>query len=235
MSYSTPHHAHEFMKAAALAVVHQFVLACQRKQGAEKRDLLLRKREIDFNARLAMFFGPEASISAQGVKDSDLLIKSPTLEVELKYCRPNANLLQPVNGWTQVIEKDWLWLLRFTAAGDGFKKSAFMVFLPSVELFDFHQCFQVPQSRMQNGLLVPRDYAPFIKLVAPSISHPSRLEYTQQPWERDALLWRSSVGAPVRVRRQIVGHPKQPIWALVCSRIGHKAAKALSHLPEYEF
>jgi hypothetical protein len=235
MSYATPHHAHEFMKAAALAVVHQFVLACQRKQTVEKKDLLLRKREIDFNARLAMFFGPEASISAQGVKDSDLRIKSPTIEAELKYCRPNKAQTQPINSWSKVIDKDWKWLVKLNAAGEAFKKSAWVVFFPSVDLFDFHQCFQIPTGRLQNGQLQLRDYAPFAGLVSPMVQHPSRLEYTQQPWERDVVLRRAGVGAPIRVRRQMIGNRNQPIWGLVFSRVGSVAIRALQHLSEYGF
>jgi len=223
------------MKAASLAVVHQFALACQRKQVAEKRDLLLRKREIDFNARLGMFFGPEASISAQGVRDSDLLIKSPVLEVELKYCRPNAAQTQPVNFWNQVIDKDWNWLLGLNASGSVFKKSAWVVFFPSIRIFTLHQCFRIPQARMVGGLLPVRDYAPFVRMVAPMAAHPSRLEYTQPAWERDVVLRRLGVGAPIRVRRQMIGNREQPIWGLVFSRLGHEAANDLQHLPTYDF
>jgi hypothetical protein len=235
MSYSTPHHAHEFMKAAALGIVHQFALSCQRKQTGEKITLLLRKREIDFNSRLGMFFGPEASISAQGVKDSDLRIKSPILEVELKYCRPNAQRTQPINHWNQVIDKDWKWLLALTAAGEVFKKSAWVVFFPSTDLFTFHQCFQIPQKRLVNGHLLDRDYAPFTLIATPIPTHPTRLQYTGQTWERDVILRRAAVGAPIRVRRQIIGNCKQPIWGFIFSRVGTIANRQLQHLPVYAF
>jgi hypothetical protein len=235
MSYSTPHHAHEYMKAAALAVVHQFALACQRKQPAEKKSLLLGKREIDFNSRLAMFFGTEASISAQGVKESDLVIASPTLEVELKYCRPKPAETQPVNSWDQVINKDWKWLLKRNAAGGGFKKIAWVVFFPSIDIFKFHQCFQIPGGRLVNGQVVARDYAPFTRLVATDPANPKRLAYEQQPWAPDVVLKRVGAGAPIRVRRQIVGSRNQPVWALIFSRLGHDAATALRHLPTYDF
>lgn len=235
MSYATPHHAHEFMKAAALAVVHQFALACQRKQTAEKKALLLKKREIDFNARLGMFFGPEASISAQGVKDSDLRIKAPVLEVELKYCRPNEAETQPVNHWRQVIEKDWRWLLALTASGEVFKKSGWVVFFPSVDLFTLHQCFQIPNNRTVNGQLAPRDYAPFTQMVMPMAGHPSRLQYRPAAWERDVLLRRAAVGSPIRVRRQMIGNREQPIWGVIFSRVGTLAYQQLQHLPSYDF
>jgi hypothetical protein len=235
MSYATPHHAHEYMKAAALAVVHQFALACQRKLVAEKQGLLLRKREIDFNSRLGMFFGTEASISAQGVKDSDLRIGSPTLEVELKYCRPNPNQSQPVNSWNQVIDKDWKWLLQRNAAGDGFKKTAWVVFFPSIDLFGCHQCFQVPGARHVNGQINRRDYAPFAELMAPDPAHPTRLSYTQQAWERDVVLRRTGLGPAIRVRRQMVGSRNQPIWGLIFSRLGPQAANAIRYLPIYDF
>jgi hypothetical protein len=235
MSYATPHHAHEYMKAAALAVVHQFALACQRKQPAEKQSLLLKKREIDFNSRLAMFFGAEASISAQGVSESDLLISSPTLEVELKYCRPKNTLLQPVNHWNQVIGKDWDWLLKLNASGEVFKKTAWVVFFPSIDIFTCHQCFQIPGIRHVNGQIVERDYAPFTQLVTPDPADATRLTYNRHVWERDVVLRRVGVGAPIRVRRQIIGFREQPVWALIFSRLGHQAATALQHLPTYDF
>jgi hypothetical protein len=224
------------MKAASLAVVHHFAHACQRKQTAEKRALLLRKREIDFNARLALFFGTEASISAQGVRDSDLRIASPVLVVELKYCRPNSAQTQPVNSWTQVISRDWnQWLLALHASGHAFKKSAWVVFLPSVNLFTFHQCFQVPHNRLHNGGIEIRDYAPFVSMVEPIPGHLSRLRYTGVEWERDVLLQRAGVGAPIRVRRQMIGARQQPIWALIFSRVGTAAVQQLNHLPVYAF
>ncbi len=231
MSYDTPHHAHEFMKAAALGVVHQFVLACQRKQVREKQSLLRSKREIDFNSRLSLFFGPEASISAQGVSDSDLRIKSPVLEIELKYLRPKPRQNQPVNSWNQVIGKDWKWLLDLTNGGGVFKKTAFVVFLPSISVFAFHSNFQVPR-RTGTGQIKERDYAPFHKLVEPNPQSPRKLQYAPQPWERDVLLKRK--GTKVRVRRQIVGRPENPIWGLIFSRVGSKLRTTLKHLPEFE-
>jgi hypothetical protein len=235
MSYTTPHHAHEFMKAAALGVVHTFVLACQRKMIAEKRALLLRKREIDFNSALALYFGPEASISAQGVKDSDLRIKSPTLEVEIKYCRPNPLQAQPANPWDQVIGKDWKWLLNLKAPGDTFKKTAWVIFLPSVELFDFSSCFQVPKKNAPLGSPPLSTFAPFVGLVGPSATKPRQLEYLARPWPPDAILQRQGVGAPIRVRRQIIGDPKHPIWALVLSRLNPTTAAKLNHLKTFQF
>jgi len=235
MSYATPHHAHEFMKAACLAVVHQFVLACQRKQVQEKKSLLLRWREIDFNARLAMYFGPEAAISAQGVKDSDLRISSPVQEVELKYCRPKAGGLQPVNHWNQVIDKDWKWLLQLGAAGDRFKKTAWVVFFPAVQLFTFHQCFQVPHNKLVNGQIPRQHFAPFVELAIPDQAHPTQLIYQTTNWERDVILQRQGVGSPIRVRRQLIGNPQHPIWALIFSRVGSKGIGVLQHLPTYAF
>ena len=88
---------------------------------------------------------------------------------------------------------------------------------------------------MVGGQLAIRDYAPFIELAAPMAAHPSRLEYTQQAWERDAVLRRVGVGAPIRVRRQMIGNREQPIWGLVFSRLGHQAANDLNRLPTYDF
>lgn len=233
MSYTTPHHANEFMKAAALAVVHQMVLACQRRQRQWKADFLRGKKEIDFNARLALFFGVEAYISAQGSDGKDLHIKSPILTVELKYLRPKPTQDHPQNSWDAVIGKDWEWLLRLKNVGDAFKKSAFVVFLPGTHLFPFHFNFQVPKKHF-NGQLRERDYAPFLHLVTANPAAPRELNYSPSAaWERDVLLWRQ--GSKVRIRRQIVGDPEDPVWCLIFSRVGDIGGTPLEHLTEYPF
>jgi len=233
MSYKTPHHAREFMKAAALAVVHQYVLAFRGKQPPIVTQLLLRKKEIDFNSRLALFFGPEASISAQGVKGVDLHLEAPILEVELKYLRRKSTQNQPVNSWTQVM-KDWRWLLdRTNENGNIFRQSAWVVFLPSTKLFTFHSNFQVEGKQLVNGQIVDADYAPFRKLVAPNPAAPTELQYAAEKWERDVLLHKT--GTKLLVRREIVGNPAHPVWCLIFSRVGTNEHETLQGLPEYDY
>lgn len=233
MSYSTPHHAHEYMKAAALAVVHDYVLACRGKTAATVPAFLLKRREIDFNARLAHLFGPEASIGAQGVSARDLRVGSPLLEVELKYLRRKAKSDQPVNAWKDVI-KDWNWLLGLTNTSGCFKRSCWVLVLPSVTHFDFHLNFQVPQARQSNGI-VEADYAPFLEIVGPTGSATAgyKLTYKTPPPRADFLL--QVQGSKVRVRRQIIGFPTDPIWCMVFSRVGDKEYKVLQHLPGRTF
>ena len=57
------------------------------------------KREIDLTARLALQFGPEAGLAAQGTSDLDLVISSPTLRAEVKFLRRKPGGKQPVNRW----------------------------------------------------------------------------------------------------------------------------------------
>lgn len=233
MSYTTPHHAHEFMKAASLAVVHEMVLACQRRPQEWKLEFLRGKKEIDFNARLGLFFGVESYISAQGSDGKDLIIESPTMRVELKYLRPKPTSNSPQNTWDDVIGKDWHWLMGLKNAGEAFKKSAFIAFLPGTTNFRFHLCFQVPKKQFHQQLH-ERDYAPFVKLVTPNATAPRELEYTPHAgWERDVLLWKR--GSKLRVRRQIVGHPEDPVWCLIFSRVGDVGGTPLENLPEYDY
>ena len=221
------------MKAAALAIVHQYVLAFRGKQRSVVRELLLRKKEIDFNARLALFFGPEASISAQGVKDVDLHLNTPILRVELKYLRLNTKEKQPVNHWSGVM-KDWRWLIGHkNENGNVFRQSAWVVFLPSKTLFAFHSNFQVPGKRLVNGQIIDADYAPFLKLVAPISTDQTKLQYEAGKWARDVLLRKART--KLLVRREIVGNPDHPIWCLVFSRVGTKQHKALHPQPVYEY
>lgn len=233
MSYKTPHHAREFMKAAALAIVHQYVLAFRGKQPPVVSDLLLRKKEIDFNARLALFFGPEASISAQGVKDVDLHLQTPILEVELKYLRRKVKVNQPVNTWPGVM-KDWRWLVGLkNENGNVFRQSAWVVFLPSRRLFAFHSNFQVPGKHHINGQIPVPTYAPFCQLVSPNPAALTELQYISGKWERDALLRRT--GTKLLVRREILGNPDHPIWCLIFSRVGTNQHKTLNKLHVFDY
>lgn len=222
MSYKTPHTAHEYMKAAALAVVHQYVLAVRGLAPAGQKNLLLARREIDFNSRLALFFGPEAMISAQGVSGHDLTLDSPKLKVEIKYLRPNQTKTHPVNSYEDV-KKDWDWLLGLSSNGNVFRQSAWVVFLPSTKVFSFHKCFHVPKKYQIHGEFPAEVYAPFFDLATPNPANPKELHYTTfKDWERDALLQRQ--GSKVLVRREIVGNIEHPVWCIVYSRVGSKTA-----------
>lgn len=221
------------MKAAALAVVHQYILALRGKQQSVVADLLKSKMEIDFNSRLALFFGPEASISAQGVKGVDLHLKTPILDVELKYLRRKPKQNQPVNQWPGVM-KDWHSLIRLqNKNGSVFRQSAWVVFLPSKRLFPFHSNFQVPGNQLVNGQLTSASYAPFMNLVIPDPTAPTELKYQTGRRESDVLLRKA--GTKVLVRREIIGNPDYPVWCLIFSRVGTKTHKALKLLPEHEY
>lgn len=236
MSYKTPHTAHEYMKAAALAVVHQYVLGLRGATTAGLRDVLLARREIDFNSRLGLFFGPEASISAQGVSGHDLILKSPILKVEIKYLRLNQKPTgaQPVNSYKDV-KKDWDWLLGLSSNGNVFRQSAWVVFLPSTKLFSFHDCFRIPKNYQIQGQFPAAAYAPFVEFATPKPTNPHELQYTTvKNWERDALLQKQ--GSKVLVRREIVGNIEHPVWSLVFSRVGSKAVgNELRNLPRHVY
>lgn len=234
MSYSTHHTAHEFMKAAALGVVHQYHMALRNKSKSVLTEILLKKAEIDFNSRLALYFGPEASISAQGKKGVDLHLQAPLLHIELKYLRKKPNQNQPVNSWNGVM-KDWRWLLGLQNENRNvFRQSAWVVFLPSQKLFPFHHLFQVPGAELKNQAIPDSCIAPILKIAEPDPSAPTQLQYCDGEFDRDVLL---TTGAtkPRQVRRELIGNPKHAVWALVFSRVGTEAAKHLPKLPTYSF
>jgi hypothetical protein len=219
------------MKAASLAIVHQYFLAYRQKTIAQKQELLLARREIDFNSSLALFFGPEASISAQGVSSIDLELSNPILKVEIKYLRRNKTTTQPVNKHTGVM-KDWNWLLRRSSQGFEFKQCSWVVFLPSKDIFDFHSNFQVPQGGA-NGPPAVSSYAPFLGLVRPDPIAQTQLAYRSGTFPREAILRRTNPAA--RVYREVVGNPSHPVWCLIFSRMGTNAVAALDHLTPYDF
>jgi len=226
MSYSTPHHAHEYLKAACLAIVHSYTLAAQRKNSAEVLRMVCNKREIDFNARLGLFFGPEASLAAQGTSDLDLLISSPTIKAEVKFLRRKADGKQPVNIWgsKKGPKHDWEWLLGLTNEGDAFKKHALVFFVPGQDVISFEEACRI---RPAGTKFTRHDYAPFVNLVKPDPGNPKSLIYTSKP-NRDYLI---NIGNKC-VRRQMVGSLSSPVYALIYSRVGHHEYEHLTHFSE---
>lgn len=218
------------MKAASLGIIHQYSLAFQRKQKHEKIKILRHKREADFNARLALFFGVEAAISAQGVSSSDLVLTAPSMAIELKYLRPKPGQDSPVNHWNDVIGKDWKWLMDLTGNGGEFHRKCLVFFLPNTQWFPLHHCFQVPKNKMSNNALSPKKFALFCGLASPSQNDPRELVYSQASWPTESLL---VFEGGKKVLRQILGDPeKSPIWCLIFSRVGSGYYKKLKHLPQ---
>lgn len=217
------------MKAVVLQVIHDFILHCQRRSEADKKSFLISKREIDLHAMVLRFFGPEASLYAQGVAGIDLAVTTPRVDVEFKYLRKKPSQDQPVNDYDAVM-KDWKWLCDLVNEnGRVFKQSCWVVFIPSIDLFDFHLSFQVPAAKRPNGW-ANKLYAPFVDLVEPQGA--DKLKYKTTAWgtesgQRDVLLVTASGKL---VRRQIVGNPKHPLWCLIYSRVGDQMAKELDGL-----
>lgn len=223
MSYSTPHQAHEYLKSACMSIVHDYILACQRKSIAEKEGIVLLKREIDLTARLALYFGPEASLAAQGTSALDLVISSPTIRAEVKFLRRKPGGKQPVNLWNakKGPKHDWQWLLNLKNTGDTFKKSCLIFFLPSKGLLDFAEVCDLKPS---GAKYTKQEVAPFLRLVRPNPANPKQLIYRDK-YPRDLLI---RMGGKVIVRRQVVGSTSNPIWALIFSRVGTNEYKSLT-------
>lgn len=230
MSYSTPHHAHEFLKAACISIVHEYTLACQRKSLTERRKIVLLKREIDLTARLVLQFGPEAALAAQGTSDLDLVITSPTLRAEVKYLRRKPDGKQPVNLWNakKGVKHDWDWLLSLKNTGDTFKKTCLVFFLPGQSILQFHEVCDVKPA---GTTFKPADVVPFARLVRPDKTDPRKLVYRSK-YPHDLLI---RIGKKVIVRRQVVGSIASPVWALIYSRVGTNEYNALTSINEVKF
>ncbi len=229
MSYKTPHHAHEYIKAAALLVIHQYRLAFMGSKTPKwKKKFLLARREMDFHARVAAHFGANATLGAQGSSVIDIQVPAPLLNVEVKYLRKKPKSNQPANSHRDVY-KDWNWLLGLSSAGNSFKASCWLVFLPSKELFEFDTCFTIPK-KVGGKNPGRRNYAPFVELVEPTAANPRKLKWISGAWERDVLLYNKSK----YVRRQIIGSPDHAVWAIIYSRLG-TVPPHLEHLPECSY
>ena len=136
--------------------------------------------------------------------------------------------MQPVNSWTgrKGIQHDWHWLLSLHNAGNEFKKSCLVFFLPGREILEFYQVCRIPKNSSQYGEI---DYAPFVRLVKPN--NAGRLVYSNVP-ARDLFI-RFSQGRLI-VRRQMVGSPRFPVWALLFSRVGRNEFERLTSYSERE-
>lgn len=219
MAYTTEHHAREWLGAAALMVCHDYNLRCQYLPTQYKQQLLSEAFEIDLHARLASFFGPAATIAANGQEELDVVVSAPTLNAEVKY------LMAKRNGYKdQIADKDWAWLLGYTSANSNFERNAWVVFLPSVDLYSVTECISVPKGHGQQYSL--QDFAPLCPFVEPC-------KYASS--ESHKLVWRSSIerlqaivlpgGKAVRV--DLIGSPNDYLWAMVYTRIVGEEGRTL--------
>jgi hypothetical protein len=180
-------------------------------RSASARSILLESTyEIDVHARVASYFGPSANISAQGRDDIDVQVRGPTLSAEVKY------LMGKRNDYPQ-IDKDWSgFLLRLTGANNELERNAWVVFLPSIELYRVTDCVSVPKGHGAQYSM--RDYAPLCPFAEPikyKSSETSKLDW-RSPIERLQVITMPG-GKDVRV--DMVGSPKDPLWAMVYTRL----------------
>ncbi len=83
--------------------------------------------------------------------------------------------------------------------------------------------------------MIPKScFAPFLEIAEPDPIAPTQLRYCSAKFDRDVLLT-TGITKPKQIRRELVGDPKQPVWALVFSRVGTKAAKGLPDLQTVGF
>ncbi len=211
MSYSTPHTAREYLKAACLSVCHDYSLRCQHRNDARKKLIVSETREIDLCSKIASFFGASAHLAAQGTDDIDLIIDGPTIRAEVKYFLP------PAVAWT-AIRDDWDWLLAPSNANNEFDKRAWIAFFPSISWHRFTACLSVTKGHgNQFSLLDFAPFTPFTQTEMPANGTNQRLCYKPVDLRlRDSVI---QLPGGKRVRVEIVGDFTHPIWCAVYTRI----------------
>lgn len=213
MSYSTSHEIHEYLKAACLAVCHEYVLLCQRRADSAKRKILLQTREIDLCMRIARYFGASAHLAAQGTNDIDVIVDGPTIRAEVKY------FPSPARAWSErANRKDWDWLLDTSNTNREFNKRAWIVFFPSTSFRKFTSCISVPRSHNDRfSLLDFAPFTPFVETEMPPHGVNQRLRYKPS----DQIPRTSTIQLPggKRVLARIIGDFTHPLWAVVYTRI----------------
>ncbi|CAG0978810.1 hypothetical protein PHYC_01651 [Phycisphaerales bacterium] len=210
MAYTTEHHAREWFGAAALMVCHDYNLRCQYLPEDKVRKLLEATYEIDVHARLASFFGPAATIAAQGRGELDVVVSTPPLRAEVKYL-----MLKPPVYVAGIKEKDWPSLLAVDPANGGFAQFAWVVFCPSARLYPVTRHISVPKAGNRYSLA---NFAPLSPVVEPIMYRSSdncKLEWRANS-ERVHVIHLPD-GKCVRV--DLIGSLTDFLWALVFTRL----------------
>jgi hypothetical protein len=217
MGYTSPHPARDYLIGASLFINHDYIVRTQFRTDTQKKALVRSTREIDLCARLASFFGPTAHLAAQGTNAIDLVVRGPTIRAEVKYVRPKAS------AWAEVV-KDWNWLLSANNVGEEFKKRAWVVFFPSIDLYRLTECISVPKNQGTQYSL--EDYAPFTPFAEPEMppnGSNQRLRYKTP--NRTSIIF---VPGGRRVRVDIVGTIQDPIWCAIYTRVTPNESSFLS-------
>ena len=216
MAYTTPHHAREWFFAASLQVCHEYAVRAQYRPKDQIKAFLEESKEIDLHWRLAAFFGTAVNVSANGPSEIDVVVNAPRLDAEVKY-------LVPGRSQQAGVQKDWDWLLGLSNVNQNFTTSAWVVFFPTIDYYDFTECHSVkkPISAEYDW----GDIAPFLPIAEPFMPPQGTMQ---------KLKWRSHIervnvirlAGGKKVRTDIVGDPKDPLWAAVYTRITPSEYKA---------
>ncbi len=204
MGYSTPHHGRDYVKAACLAICHDYRVRAYRLSEEQQRKLLEETREIDLCARVASFFGPTAHLAAQGNSDVDVVVTAPRLNIEVKYVRRKCSQ------WSE-IKKDWAWLLEPTNVNKNFRKNFWVVFFPSTNLYDLTNCITVPHDPTEH---VP--FRPVMEIGAYGNGSPKPI-FRVAP-TRLAVTQVGDGKKKKRVRTDVIGSVDDPLWCVLYSR-----------------
>jgi hypothetical protein len=223
MGMSTPHHAREWFTAAALRVCHEYRSTLQYKPKERAVELLKDTLEIDVHAKLSAFFGTTSNIFAQGRGDIDVRVRAPRLDAEVKF------LVNKRNSYAEVF-KDWTGLVSINNTNDKFARQAWVVFLPKKDWFTFLDCQSVERPSGTNYTWAK--IAPFLPFAEP---------FLEPTWNYERMRWRDTVARlsvvllpqGKKVRVDVVGEPKDHLWAVIYTRITpdeHEALKTFAKI-----
>ena len=161
---------------------------------------------------MSSFFGSAGHLAAQGTTDVDLIVKGPTIRAEVKFLAP------PSSNWLGVgsagVKADWDWLLDCANNGDEFRKRAWVVFWPSTSLHKFTQCLTVSRGAGTQFSLL--DFAPFAPYAEPEM--PANGINQRLIFKTPSKLSLLALPGGKRVRVDIVGGTRAPVWAAVYTR-----------------
>ncbi len=218
MSYSTPHSAHEWFKAAAMHVCHHYRLLGLRENAVQRKPVLRRLLEIDLCSKMSAFFGAETYLGAQGNNNRDLDVRSPRLDAEVKYFGPN---LKP--SWASgSLQKDWNWL-KVNLPNQSYSKAAFIVFWPSTQFFLFTDCLSLPKPAGHQTKYKLETMSPFACFTIgedrPAPAKQKLVFDTNNLCRRAYLQYAHNV----TILYEMVALPTDMLWATIYSRVPRTA------------
>lgn len=156
------HSTFDYAKAATLRVVLQTSQRLARAAPDDRAALFARIHEIDLAAAVAQFFGPDATLSAQGTNRADVLVAEPRMSFQIKFFSGSNASSWRGTGTGNPPLNDWKWLISDGSAQDPADSRVFIMFFPGSELkSEFTNCVSLaPEAKSSTGKFAPSEFLP---------------------------------------------------------------------------